>query len=110
MTELRGERLTLRHVTESDVPAIASILAEPEVAHWWGRYDADRVRREMLEDPRLEVFVVEIGGEVAGIVYVGEERDSDYRHASLDISLATAYHGQGYGREALWVVIEHLIA
>ncbi len=97
-------------MTEADVPAIAAILAEPAVARWWGRYDADRVRAEMLGDPRLEVFVIEIEGAAAGVVYVSEESDPDYRHASLDISLATAHHGQGYGREALRVLIEHLIS
>jgi len=108
--ELRGERLALRRVTESDLPSIASILAEPEVARWWGRYDAKRVRRETLEDPHVEAFVIDIAGERAGILYVSEERDPDYRHAGLDISLATAHQGRGYGREALRVAIDHLVA
>jgi aminoglycoside 6'-N-acetyltransferase len=107
--ELRGERLTLRHITEADLPAIAAIIAEPAVARWWGEYDEERVRSEMLGDPRLEVFVIEIGAATAGVLYVGEESEPDYRHASFDISLATAHHGQGYGREALRLMIDHLI-
>ena len=108
--ELRGERLTLRRVVEPDVPAIASILAEPAVGRWWGSYDEGRVRREMLQDPGVEAFVIEIGAEVAGVLYVSEERDPDYRHAGLDIGLATAYQGRGYGREALRLAIDHLVA
>src|SRR5437763_7917011 len=51
--ELRGDRLVLRQVVETDIPAMAAILTEPDVARWWGRYDADRVRREVLEDPQV---------------------------------------------------------
>ncbi|TML37208.1 MAG: GNAT family N-acetyltransferase [Actinobacteria bacterium] len=107
--ELRGERLRLRHVTEADLGALVAILQEPAVARWWGRYDADRARREMLEDPQVEAFVIELDGEVAGVLYVSEENEPDYRHAGLDISLATAHQGHGYGREALRVAIDHLV-
>ena len=107
--ELRGERLCLRHVTEADLGALVAILQEPAVARWWGRYDADRARREMLEDPQVEAFVIELDGEVAGVLYVSEENEPDYRHAGLDISLATAHQGRGYGREALRVAIDHLV-
>ena len=107
--ELRGERLRLRHVTEADLGALVAILQEPAVARWWGRYDADRARREMLEDPQVEAFVIELDGEVAGVLYVSEENEPDYRHAGLDISLATAHQGRGHGREALRVAIDHLV-
>jgi aminoglycoside 6'-N-acetyltransferase len=106
---LRGERVLLRHLTEADVPAIAAILAEPEVARWWGAYDADRGRREHLEDPDCETFAIDVDGRVAGIVLVSEENDPEYRHAGLDISLATAFQNQGLGREALRVAIDHLV-
>ena len=33
-----------------------------------------------------------------------------YRSVGLDIALASAHHGRGYGREALGVVIRHHIA
>ena len=108
--ELRGDRLVLRRVVETDIPVMAAILAEPDVARWWGRYDADRVRREMLEDPQVAALAIEIGGEVAGVVYVSEENEPDYRHAGLDIGLATACQGRGYGREALRLAIDHLVA
>ena len=107
---IRGERLVLRPIAEADVPAIAAILAEPAVARWWGDYDADRVRREHLDDPGSENLVIEVGGEVAGLLLVSEEDDPEYRHAGLDISLATAHQGQGLGREALRLAIDHLVA
>ncbi|MBV9213768.1 MAG: GNAT family N-acetyltransferase [Actinobacteria bacterium] len=110
LPDLRGERLALRPVTDRDVPSIATILSEPEVARWWGRYDRARVRREALEDPAVEALVVEIDGEPGGVLYVNEERDADFRHVALDIALAARFQGRGYGREALRLVIDHLIA
>ena len=44
-----------------------------------------------------------------GLLLVGEEDDAEYRHASLDIALATEHQGQGLGPEALRLVITHLI-
>jgi len=106
--ELRGGRVLLRHATGEDVDAIAAILAEPEVARWWGDHDAGRVRQELIEDPGVEAFAIEVGGDLAGVLLVAEENDPDYRHAGLDISLATAHQDRGLGREALRVVIDHL--
>ena len=35
-TPLRGERVTLRPLAESDRPRVIEILEEPEVARWFG--------------------------------------------------------------------------
>ena len=42
------------------------------------------------------------------MLIVGEETMPEYRHASLDIALATA-PGRGIGPEALRLAIEHMI-
>ena len=112
MDELRlsGERVALRRVTEPDLEDLLALLQEPAVARWWGDYDAARTRRELLDDPDVEAFVVEVGGATAGVLAVEEENEPDYRHAALDISLGTDHQGQGLGREALRVAIDHLIA
>ena len=111
MDELRltGKRVALRRVTERDLEDLLDLLREPAVARWWGDYDAARLRAELLEEG-VEPLVVEIGGETAGLVLISEETDPMYRHASLDISLATGHQGKGLGREALRVAIDHLIA
>lgn len=96
----------MRPAGEEDVETLARILAEPEVARWWGRYDADKVRRDMAESPCLAIV---IGGAVQGWLQVWEENDPEYRHVALDIGLATEVHGQGYGPEALRVAIRHYI-
>lgn len=95
-------------MTAADVEPVAAMLAEPAVARWWGEYDADRVRREHLDHRDSETFVIEVDGAVAGILQVAEENEPDYRHAGLDISLATAFQNRGLGREALRLVIDHL--
>jgi aminoglycoside 6'-N-acetyltransferase len=107
VTEIRGPRVTLRAARPDDADALAVILAEPEVACWWGRYDAGRVRREIGE---VNTYVIVVGGATAGWLHVSEENEPDYRHASLDIALTTRLHGQGLGRETLRLVIDHLVA
>jgi len=108
MTVLRGDRLVLRPATEADVEPIAGILGEPEVARWWGPHDTDRVRRDLLDDPGVKTFAIEVDGALVGVLLVSEEDEPEYRHAALDISLATRYQNQGLGREALRLMIDHL--
>jgi len=98
---LRGERVTLRPLLESDVPALNAIIALPEVRRWWGT------------DPTVDdqdAFTIVVDGEIAGWVGWYEETDPDYRHGGLDIFLSLAFHGRGLGREALLVVARWLIA
>ncbi|HEX8074558.1 MAG TPA: GNAT family protein [Thermoleophilaceae bacterium] len=106
---LHGARLLLRPFTEADLDPILAILAEPEVARWWGEYDRAKARGEFLDDPQVEALAIEIDGAVAGVIEIVEEDEPDYRHASLDIALATSHHDRGLGREALRVVIDHLV-
>ena len=104
---LRGERLWLRPVREDDVEALTDILASPEVARWWGAYDAERLRAELLGPGR---FVILVDGAVRGWIGAEEETDPDYRHVGLDLFLAVDLHGRGYGPEALRVAIGHFAA
>ena len=101
---LRGERVVLRPVAEADLPRLAAILREPEVAAWWGEYDEGRARGELLEDPG---WAIEVDGAVAGWLSATEETDPDYRHVGFDIFLATEAHGRGLGRETLALAVRH---
>jgi aminoglycoside 6'-N-acetyltransferase len=98
---LGGERLRLRPLSEGDLPAVARMLAEPDVARWWGRHDSARIRRELIDDPDWAVLAIEVEGSFAGIVAYGEEDDPMYRSASVDITLADGFRGRGIGREAI---------
>jgi aminoglycoside 6'-N-acetyltransferase len=97
----------LRPAREDDVGALVALLAEPEVARWFGPrpYDAVRVREEMLDG-----FVIEVDGQVRGWVGYEEEDDPDYRHVALDIALSTELHGRGLGSGALREAIAHFAA
>ena len=76
---------------------------------WWGPHDAERLRRDLLEEEDTESFAIELDGELIGVLLVSEENTPDYRYAALDISLTTAHHGRGLGREALRTMIDHLV-
>jgi aminoglycoside 6'-N-acetyltransferase len=98
----------LRPAGESDVPALVAVLADPEVALWWGPYDAARVRDD-LNYEGSEMLVVELEGAVIGVVEVTEESEPDCRHVALDIAIRADLHGRGLGGESLRAVIEYLI-
>src|SRR5262249_40175454 len=106
---LQGARVRLRPVTEADVERIAHILAEPEVARWWGPYGIEQVRAEMVGPQGDELtFVVELDGVAIGIIQRWEEHEPQYRHAGIDISLHPDWHGQGLGTDAVRTMARHL--
>ena len=105
---LRGDRVLLRPVREDDAAALLALLTEPAVAEWWQEWDAERVS-ELIADREEPALAIEVGGELVGVLLLGEETYWMYRHASLDIAIATAHQGQGIGPEALRLAIRHLI-
>jgi aminoglycoside 6'-N-acetyltransferase len=105
---LRGERVALRPLVAEDLDAVYRALQEPEVARWWGAFDAARVRAELLETPETVTLAIDIAGSLAGVVTYSEELDPDKRRAGIDIFLAEAYQDQGYGTEAIRVLARHL--
>src|SRR4051812_6011504 len=105
---LHGDRVRLRPVRAGDAAALLALLTEPSVARWWHEWDAARVRRDLIEQDEEHVLAIEARGELAGLLLVYEEPD-EYKHAALDVTLATAHQGQELGPEALRLVIAHLI-
>lgn len=102
LPSLTGERLTLRQATLDDAEALATILAEPAVARWWGRSDADDVREELRSLPS---YAIVIDTAVAGWLQVHQETEPNYPSVAFDIALTTALHGRGYGAEALRLAV-----
>lgn len=96
---LRGERVVLRPVEPADGPRLLEILREPEVGRWWG---AGAV---LDESP---TFVIEVDGEIAGGIQYWEEDEPDYRHAGIDVFLATAFQDRGHGSDAVRTLARHL--
>jgi aminoglycoside 6'-N-acetyltransferase len=104
---LTGDGVVLRPAGERDVDPLVAILAEPAVSRWWGKRDADWVRRELVHDGPGWVIVSDDA--VVGWLAYWEETDPDYRHVALDIFLTTSLHGRGVARQALRLAIRHFI-
>ena len=53
--------------------------------------------------------MIEVEGDVAGIVQCYEETDPMYRHAGIDIALRERWQGRGIGPDAIRALARHLI-
>ncbi len=107
--ELRGRSVTIRSPTADDAAVLAAILAEPAVAAWWGAFDLERIRRDLLAgDAGEEPFVIEHEGEVVGYLQIVEEDDPDFRHAGVDLFIRTDRQGRGIGPDAIRTIAAHL--
>jgi aminoglycoside 6'-N-acetyltransferase len=108
MTVLPGDRGTLRPLSRDDIPGLVAMMAEPEIAKWWIDYDEERLAGELLEDPHVTAFAVELEGARIGVIMFSEELDPGYKYASVDVTLDAAHLGQGLGSDALRTVLRHL--
>lgn len=107
----QGKRVGLRPAVLEDLPRFSAILTEPAVAGWWGEDSVEEIQGHLADDgdPDTVVFAAEINGEVVGLLYASEETDPGYRHASIDVTLTSAVHGQGLGRDAVATLAAWLI-
>ena len=103
---LTGERVVLRRGTEDDVVRLAAILSEPDVAERWGGFTDQEIRAQFVDQE--EAFVVTLDGDPIGAIQFGEEADPMYRHASVDIFLATSRQNDGLGRDAIRTLASYL--
>jgi aminoglycoside 6'-N-acetyltransferase len=107
MVVLRGERVLLRPSRPEDADRLVRIRNEPEVARRWGSVDIEKEVGEGFIGSD-EGFVIEVDAEVVGAIQYHEEDDPTYRHANMDIFLATSRHGRGLGTEAIRLLARHL--
>jgi RimJ/RimL family protein N-acetyltransferase len=106
-TELRGQRVVLAPVEPGHVEELRRILHTPAVHRRWGNDDS--APAWPFDDPSASRFAVLVDGSVRGLVQYAEETEPAYRHASIDIFLDPAVHGQGFGRDAVHTLARHLI-
>jgi aminoglycoside 6'-N-acetyltransferase len=107
--ELAGPRVRLRPGDQRDAPALCAILAEPEVACWWGAPEPPgEVAAKLRGDDESVLLVVEAAGQVVGGIEYHEENDPMYRHAGIDIYLSARGQGQGLGTEAVALLARFL--
>ncbi|HEY4190604.1 MAG TPA: GNAT family protein [Candidatus Limnocylindrales bacterium] len=108
--ELHGRQVTLRPTVPADAPALSAILAEPEVARWWGDFDLDRVVAELIVgDPDEIPLAIEREGVVIGYIQAVEENAPDFRSAGIDLFLRTRSQGRGLGPDAIRTLAAYLV-
>lgn len=105
---LNGERVVVRPVRPEDRLHLREILAQPEVAMWWGPGNPDHAVDDWLDTEDGAAFAIELDGIVIGSIQYAEEDDPDYRHASIDLFVDATHQGQGLGRDALRAVARYL--
>jgi aminoglycoside 6'-N-acetyltransferase len=110
VTEIHGRRVTLRPVIATDAAGLAAILETPGVARWWPAYDRARVDAEFLvAEEDVVCYAILDGDRLVGMIQTTEENEPEFRHASIDLFLDPAVHGQGLGPDAIRAVARHLI-
>ena len=110
MTELQGEIVRLRPASRDDIPALVQIRETPEVyQHWRGGDDMVAAVEEDFAEADITAYAIELEGRVVGWTQWEEEKEPDYRHASMDIYLDPAVHGRGVGTDAVRTLARHLV-
>lgn len=100
MTELLGERVTLRTLEQSDAPRLRELRPSG-----WAASDSNWP----FEGSRSTRYAILIGGSVVGFIQSAEEADPAYRHASIDIFVGKPWQHQGIGTDAVRTLAIHLV-
>ena len=106
---LDGALVRLRPVVEADRAALIGVLSDPTVVEWWDTRGPENSADELTAgEPGWFVWAIEADGEFAGSIQATEENDPDYRHAGIDIFMATPFQGRGLGSDAVRTVARWL--
>lgn len=103
LPRLSGERVVLRPLGGDDVARLAEIQADPEVMRWWG--PPGEAQRD-----EARTFAIEFDGKLLGLIEYHEEDEAEFKHAGIDLFLATAVHGRGLGTDAVRTLARWLLA
>jgi aminoglycoside 6'-N-acetyltransferase len=97
--------VVLRPLAPGDEEELLRIHRSPEVARWWDEpFDGFP-----WDEPESTRFTVLVDDQIAGMVQYAEETEPKYRHASIDLFIDPALHGQGVGTEAVRQIVRLLI-
>ncbi len=105
--ELKGRRVILVPLISSHIEELLRIRYTPSVQARWGQ--PPEAPDWPFDEPEITPYTVMLNGAIGGFIQYGEELTPAYRHASIDIFLDPAVHGQGVGRDAVWTLAHHLI-
>lgn len=100
-----ADLLRLRPLVAGDARELTRIHRTEEVRRWW----ADPDEEFPWEEPDATRWTVEVDGAIAGLLQFYEENEPRYRHASIDMFLDPAFHGQGLGTEVIRRAVAHLV-
>jgi aminoglycoside 6'-N-acetyltransferase len=103
---LRGDRLTLRPLGAEDREPLRALHHDPGVLRWWGPMDP---AFPFDSEPGMTRLTIAVDAAPAGVIQFTEELEPAYRSAAIDIFIGDAYAGRGLGREALRLVVDHLV-
>lgn len=106
---LDGAQVHLRPATRDVGDVVTAILADDGVVSWWQTTEPAADAVELIDDVEVALWLIEVEGRPVGIVTGSEETEPQYRHGSIDIALAEAGRGHGYGRDAVRTVARWLI-
>jgi ribosomal-protein-alanine N-acetyltransferase len=113
----RGEHVTLRTVEEEDVPFVQRASANPEIRYPLGSPLRNREQVEGWDTEDTDCFLVCLDddtgpgqpdeGAVRPVGVVSVE-DADWKRPELGYWLVPEVHGEGYGTEAVALVVEYV--
>jgi aminoglycoside 6'-N-acetyltransferase len=90
-------QVVLRPLVAGDEAELIRIHRTPEVMRWWDEPEDGFP----WDEPESSRFTIEVDGRIAGMIQFAEELEPKYRHASIDLFVDPALHGQGVGSEAV---------
>ena len=123
-TVYETDRMIIRRFQSGDLDDVHEILSDPEVAKYefWDTYGIEETREDLEIQGAVvpgtcgvwNEFAVELkdgsgnaGGKVIGnISFI--MKDADQHQAEMGFHFNRAYHGKGYGKEAVIGLIEYL--
>lgn len=105
--------MSLRAVTDDDLPRLLEILRQPAVARFWSPPDQEQDCALLLGSDAdgaeaITTFAIMVQGQLSGWIAGWEKLEPEYRHAGVDLFLDSARHGHGYGVEAIRLVCRWL--
>lgn len=109
MDGVRGRLVSLRPATDADLEVLVAIRSTPEVSERWGTDDIADDVAEAIGEQDLHYWCIDVDGRVVGAIQWWEEPDPMYRHATIDVFVDPAVHGQGIGTDAVRAVATHLV-
>ena len=109
VTDLQGEHVRLRPLERGDVERLTEIGTEPEVARWWGEITREHLLDKAEGRDDATALAIEHEGELVGLAQFSEPGEGEFKHASIDLFLASSRHGRGLGRDAVRTLARWLL-